>query len=370
MLTDTELLRKLDFFEPLDQKVIKRIATLCIAREFSAGDHIVRQGESGLGLYFITGGRAKVEIERDGAKVVVAELKEGDFLGEFSLIDDKARSANVICLQDTRCLLLTRDTFSKLTKKHPEIVNQMLKTLVSRIRSTNERISLPMGSAPPEPAPVSSAAPPEPARSRPTSGLAAATEQIASALPKPQDLFRIYSSSKSKTQEFFDGLFGAIYALKAMMRFSMAIVGCPVTVRAEKQSTEVLETALQGVKFVLFPAGNDQTIRIEGTADGTLTATVFRPRTSRKDRRVDVFRLEGRVRQNEVLLLHVPVDKRVRLEPSGEREDKGSLPAPSAGRRFPKRLPGKPPRPGKEGRHSRVLISSRRRRPANGQSVP
>ncbi|HWP85570.1 MAG TPA: cyclic nucleotide-binding domain-containing protein, partial [Terriglobia bacterium] len=126
MLTDTELIRKLDFFEPLDQKIIKRIASVCIVREFSAGEAIVRQGESGLGLYFITGGRAKVEVDKDGTKVVVAELKEGDFLGEFSLIDDKTRSASVVCLQDTRCLLLTRDSFARLLKKYPEIATQML----------------------------------------------------------------------------------------------------------------------------------------------------------------------------------------------------------------------------------------------------
>src|SRR5205085_1509991 len=82
----------------------------------------------------------------EGTKVVVAELGEGDFLGELAIIDDKARSANVICLEDTRCVLLTRDSFAKLLKKHPEIAIQMLRSLVGRIRSTNERIQ-PLGGA-------------------------------------------------------------------------------------------------------------------------------------------------------------------------------------------------------------------------------
>ena len=50
MLTDTELIRKLGFFEGLNPKTLQRIAELWIVREFSAEDAIVRQGESGLGL--------------------------------------------------------------------------------------------------------------------------------------------------------------------------------------------------------------------------------------------------------------------------------------------------------------------------------
>ena len=44
MLTDTELIRKLDFFEGLTPKTLQRIAELCIVREFAADDYIVRQG--------------------------------------------------------------------------------------------------------------------------------------------------------------------------------------------------------------------------------------------------------------------------------------------------------------------------------------
>ena len=284
MLSDTELIRKLDFFKSLDQKIIKQIASVCIVREFSAGEPIVRQGESGLGLYFITGGRVNVEIEKDGSKIVVAELKEGDFLGEFALIDDKTRSASVICLEDTRCLLLTRDSFSKMQRKHPEIANQMLRTLVGRIRSTNVRVTQPVGS-PPAPTPATAPAPVTPngssaAASTTTGGLEAATDRIVEFIPKAEDVAQFYSSTKGKTQEFLNGLFGKIYGMKAMMRFSMAIVGCPVTVRAVNRNPEVLETCFHGVKLVLFPAGSDQTLRIQGTGDGELSATVFRPRRS------------------------------------------------------------------------------------------
>ena len=337
MLTDTELIRKLDFFEPLDQKIIKHIAGLCIVREFGAGEAIVRQGESGLGLYFITGGRAKVEIDKDGAKVVVAELKEGDFLGEFSIIDDKTRSASVICLQDTRCLLLTRDSFAKLLGKHPEIASQMLRTLVSRIRNTNERITLPPGARPPEPAPPP-AAEPIPPESGGSSGLAGATSQIAAMVPKPEDIMQFYTDTKGKTQGFLNRFVSAIYAMKAMLRFSMAIVGCPVTVSAEMPQEELLEASLNGVKVILFPSGSDQTIRIEAIADGMVSATIYRSVGTELHPQAEVFRLHGPVHQRDVVLVHVTGNCPIRVEPSWANpealacsfEDIGELPATSS----------------------------------------
>ncbi|MGH9783145.1 MAG: Crp/Fnr family transcriptional regulator [Terriglobia bacterium] len=319
MLTDTELIRKLDFFESLGPKTIQQIAQLCIAREFAIEEYIVRQGESGLGLYFITSGRAKVEIERDGMKVVVAELKEGDFLGELSIIDDKARSANVICLEETRCLLLTRDSFSKLLKKHPEIALQMLRSLVSRIRSTNERISgsraAQAAAAAAAPGPPPPATPPRTSTS-PLDGIGAATERITAVLPKPEDMVKMYSSTKDRVQNMMVGMFGTMYVVKAMTRFSMAMVGCPVTVRAEKRDPEVVETVIAGVKIVLFPAHSDQAIRIEAYADGELSATVLRPVKAGEDGEVEVVRWEGSVRRNEILELHVPAANATRPGPT------------------------------------------------------
>jgi CRP-like cAMP-binding protein len=306
--SDAELIRKLDFFEPLDQKIVRKIAHMCIVREFSTGDFIVRQGESGLGLYFITQGRAKVEIERNGIRAFVAELQSGDFLGELSIIDDKARSANVICMEDTRCLLLTRDTFSKLVNKHPEIAIQMVKTLVGRIRNTNEKIS--QSGPSPEQAPAA-AAPENPAPEPET--LVSKLTNLPS-MVMDSNLLKTYSSTKNKAKEFMVDLFGAVYVMKEMTRFSMALVGCPVLVEAETRRSEVLLTSLYGVKLALFPAAGDQVLRIHPYADGEFSATVFRPAVPGRSTELAVRHFKGNVRRNESLRLHVPAQEEMWLE--------------------------------------------------------
>lgn len=295
MSTQTDLLRKIDFFEPLDQKIITKIAQVCIEREYPKGELIVKQGESGLGLFFITSGRVNVEVERNGSKAVVATLQSEDFLGELSIIDNKPRSANVICLEDTRCLLLTRDSFSKLLNKYPEIAIQMAKALAGRIRAANERMSqtpaaaqVTAATAAPGTEAQPQAAPAEPPGSDKTPGNGAE--------PSP--------STKNKVRDFLVDTFSFLYTVKALTRFSAAIIGCPVEIRAENPGPEDAQTVIDGVKVALFPTTEDRVIRIMAYDDGNYSATVLRPAAGVSPVRVSHF--EGRVRRDERIFLHVP----------------------------------------------------------------
>ncbi|MGI8785746.1 MAG: cyclic nucleotide-binding domain-containing protein [Acidobacteriota bacterium] len=269
MSTETDLIRKIDFFEPLDAKIISKIAEVCIAREYAAGDHIVKQGESGLGLFFITRGRVKVEIDRNGTRAVVAELHAEDFLGELSIIDNKPRSANVICLEDTGCLLLTRDSFSKLMNKYPEIAIQMAKALAGRIRATNEKMGQPVSSSVTAEATATGVPPPP---------VAAATIVPAGVsapnTPPPAALATSDGSTKAKVRDSLVETFSMLYTLKAVTRFSAAVVGCPVLVHAGE---DTLQETIGEVKIALFDAASDQVVELEAWDDGPYSVTVFRP---------------------------------------------------------------------------------------------
>jgi hypothetical protein len=303
-LRDIEVIRKLDFFEPLDNKIIKQIAQQCFDREFAEGDSIIRQGEPGLGLYFITEGKVRVEVTDKGAVTPVAELQAGDCLGEFSIVDDKARSANVICLQNTKCLLLTRDSFSKLMSKHPEIAVQMVKALVARIRATNTKFS----QAAPAPEPESQEAPPVATDSNGT---------FSSPLMLPGEIFKIYNDSKGKVKDFLVDVFEPLYALKAITRFSMAVVGCPVRVEPENGGQPIFQASVNGVKVCLFPSDRNQTIRLKAFDDGDVSATVLRP--VRKSSPSSAFHLQGHVRRDETWRLHVPSRRSIWIEiPNGK----------------------------------------------------
>jgi CRP/FNR family transcriptional regulator, cyclic AMP receptor protein len=290
-----DLIRRIDFFEPLDDKIISKIVHLCIPREYSASDHIVRQGDVGLGLYFITNGRVKVEIDRNAKKTIVAELQPGDFVGELSIIDSKPRSANVICLTDTSCLLLTRDSFLKLMNQYPEIAIQTARALAARLRDTDERVgqySLAVhGSHGEPPDAVSTASSP--------------------AFREDDRAF----GERERIKGLLADSFGFSHVLKSLTRFSLAVVGCPVTVHPEAPASEMLQTAISDIKLVLFPASEPQVLRLDAFGDGNFSASIFRP-IAGNSIGISVSRFEGHLRRNESRWLCVPAGKRTWIERS------------------------------------------------------
>ena len=308
MSTQTDLLRKIDFFEPLEQKIISKIAEVCIEREYSKGEYIVKQGESGLGLFFITSGRVKVEVDRNGAKAIVAQLQSEDFIGELSIIDSKPRSANVVCLEDTSCLLLTRDSFSKLINKYPEIAIQMAKALAGRIRAANERmIQSPL--APVETPPASSGSSSQQAASTPAPAAApAGSTTEAPATPASKNGSGPDGSAKNKVKDFLIDTFSFLYTVKALTRFSVAVVGCPVHVRLQEPGPEAIQAVIGNVKIALFPAGADQVLSIEAYDEGDFSAAVLRPPSSAGAPVIAVERFSGRLPANGKARLHVPHD--------------------------------------------------------------
>src|SRR5438093_6411730 len=152
-----DLIAKIDFFSGLDEKILRKLTDACIMRQFTKNETIVRQGEMGLGLYLIAKGRVKVDREQGGVRMQVAELGPEQFFGEMSLLDNKPRSATVTGIEDSECVLLTRDSFVKLMNKYPEIPIRMARVLADRLRVANEKLAT--GPAPAAAAPEAGGSP-------------------------------------------------------------------------------------------------------------------------------------------------------------------------------------------------------------------
>jgi CRP/FNR family transcriptional regulator, cyclic AMP receptor protein len=275
--TAAELIRRIDFFQPLDDRTVNQIARVCIVREYSPGDYIVRQGDAGLGLYFITRGRARVEMVREGVSTLIAELSPGEFVGELSIIDQKPRLANVICTADTSCLLLTRDRFTKLLHKYPEIAMQMARALAARLRTTDEWLL--QGAATTVAKPVAIPAPP-----------------VVQPAPIPQTRIQ---DDRQRIKNLLADTVGWFYLLKSITQVSLALVGCPVTVSLETKSSESTITTVGPLKIVLFPSHESHVLGVHAFDDGEFRAMILQPGTS-------VSRFTEAIKRNESAWLHLP----------------------------------------------------------------
>ncbi len=267
-----QLLGKLDFFQGLDEKIVSRVADAAIVRQYAKDEAIVRQGEMGLGLYVIMRGRVQVEREQGDKRVPIAELQAEQSFAEMAIIDNQPRSATVRAIEETETILLTRDSFVKLMQKYPEIAVRIAKLLAERLRTANDKLaamqSAPAQAAAPGPGPN---APATPAPS--ASGSSNATASNGSA-PVPAG-----PGMKQDIQGKMLGWFENLYTIKAMTRFSVAVLGCPV----EGVSADAVETIRVGdVKAVVLRAGS--AMRIEASEPGPFTLHVFEPGAPRPTR--------------------------------------------------------------------------------------
>ncbi len=97
---------------------------------YEPGDVVVREGDPGMHLYFVTGGHAKVEQAGPGW---VGRLEPGDFFGELALIEEHGRTATVTAEDDLTCMLVPAWEFRALLKEHPELAFELLHALISRL---------------------------------------------------------------------------------------------------------------------------------------------------------------------------------------------------------------------------------------------
>ncbi|HOX31526.1 MAG TPA: Crp/Fnr family transcriptional regulator [Spirochaetales bacterium] len=136
-----QALAKVGLFEGMHPKHVKGIADICAERSFKAGEYLMRQGESGIGLFIILSGKVRVEkTDASGRNVELAENGPGDIMGEMAVFDGSPRSASVAAVVDTSCLVLASWEFNAFLKAHPEAALELLPIVVKRFRETNEAL--------------------------------------------------------------------------------------------------------------------------------------------------------------------------------------------------------------------------------------
>jgi len=107
---------------------------------FRKGEVIFREGDKGEEMYIIQSGKVKVTKKTGKEEVVLATFKQKDFFGEMALFGDPHRSATVKVVEDTKMIVINKLILDSQLENVPEWFVTILKTLVSRLRETNERI--------------------------------------------------------------------------------------------------------------------------------------------------------------------------------------------------------------------------------------
>lgn len=124
-------------FARLSDEQLAALIQQCQWASFQPGDLVIRQGEFGDVMYFIMKGLVEVNrrLGDQGPQFTRLALGEGEFFGEMGILEGRPRTANVIALEPTDCLVVNRDQLERLLLEHPSMTVAMLTVMSRRLRA-------------------------------------------------------------------------------------------------------------------------------------------------------------------------------------------------------------------------------------------
>lgn len=134
-------LHKIELFAGLSTDALTELSSLMKEVSFKKNSMVITQGDNTRSLFVIRSGRLKVFANNEeGDQTIFTFMKEGDFFGELSLLDDAPRSASVIAVEDSRGFSLSHHKFCTFLSNHREVCQPLFKALTARIRQMDETI--------------------------------------------------------------------------------------------------------------------------------------------------------------------------------------------------------------------------------------
>ncbi len=130
------LLATSSLFRSFSNQERKQILGKFKVEAFPAGATVLEEGTPGDSLYIIKQGQVEVyTIDIQGAPLKLAQLKEGDFFGEISLLKGQPRTASVRVLQEVELLRLGKNDFDQINLRHPEVKQILENSLLLRLEN-------------------------------------------------------------------------------------------------------------------------------------------------------------------------------------------------------------------------------------------
>jgi CRP-like cAMP-binding protein len=128
--------KKVSLFSSLSDKDLNNVVSLVTKQSFQKGDIVFSEGEIFDKLYIINSGSIKIyKYTKDGKEQILYILKEGEFLGDLSLLKRATFKFYATALEFTDICIIHKDDFDTLIKTNPDISIKVLEYAHDRISS-------------------------------------------------------------------------------------------------------------------------------------------------------------------------------------------------------------------------------------------
>ena len=128
-------LNSVPIFSRLSNDHAEQIERRSVRRKIKKNTIVMNEGDTSDSMYIIISGRVKVYLnDANGKEVVVNDMRERDYFGEYALLDGSKRSASVITTEACEFLIISKDTIIKTFRDSPDTAFALIRELVTRVR--------------------------------------------------------------------------------------------------------------------------------------------------------------------------------------------------------------------------------------------
>ena len=142
-MADDGKLNRWRLFAELTSDDANVVLAACEDRILVGGEELFHENDAGDSLFIVNSGRVDIfKNIRGDVDRSLASFGPGDVIGEMSFIDGARRSATARTTESSEFLVLSRASFAKVQKEHPDIAaaffRNMAAIVAARLRTTNE----------------------------------------------------------------------------------------------------------------------------------------------------------------------------------------------------------------------------------------
>ncbi len=137
------MLASVPLFRPLTPAQLNALVAQATEQVYPAGHVITRQGEPPQFLWVLLSGRVRVvEATTDGqAEMLLGEIGKSEVFGELGILRDQPRSATVIAVERTHCLVLRHAEFVAALNESVPLANGLLRVVASRLYDADRKLA-------------------------------------------------------------------------------------------------------------------------------------------------------------------------------------------------------------------------------------
>ena len=139
-----EQLSNIPLLEVFTPEELDRLMPYFELRSFADNTTLFGEGDRGNHVCFVLEGTVDIRKESiSGNQQIAAKFGRGSIIGEMSIVDEYPRSATARVTSNSKLLILSRESFDKLTEDLPQLgirfLKEITRILSQRLRRTSGR---------------------------------------------------------------------------------------------------------------------------------------------------------------------------------------------------------------------------------------